>query len=449
MGRDVPSLSKNDLKGKITWLISIRWIAAGGLLAAIAGARFLLRVELPLLPLCLGALFLILYNCACLIADRNLEKDFESRSWLPRAQGLANIQVSVDLAVLTWLLHFSGGIENPFSLYFVFHMIISSILLTNRSAFLQATLAAALFGAVCLAETTGALPSYPLWREEGISSPYSIPRFLATFAVFVSALYICVYFTTTIVNQLRQHEAELEKSNAKLREQDSLRSRYVMAVSHDIRGPISGIESCLRVVQDGYTGTLPEKALEMIARASSRAKHLLTFVRDLLDVSKMRTQDRLRTERFPLVTQISQTAEALKPQLDAKRLAFRIAAPEGDPVVEADRHATDQLFGNLIGNAVRYTGEGGRIDVLVETGDQQGFVRVTVEDSGIGIPVESIPWIFDDFYRAGNAKALTEEGTGLGLSIVKRIVEMHGGKIWVESRLGEGTSFLLTLPLAR
>jgi signal transduction histidine kinase len=117
----------------------------------------------------------------------------------------------------------------------------------------------------------------------------------------------------------------------------------------------------------------------------------------------------------------------------------------GRVILQANRFSMEQLFNNLLSNALRYTPEGGMVSVILRPTDKKNTVEATIADSGIGIAPENLPRIFEDFYRANNAKAFTEDGTGLGLAIVKRIVELHGGAIRVESKVNGGTTFIFIL----
>ncbi len=445
MNPSAAAILKQDLKGKIHWFITLRWIAAAGLALVVTGARFILHIPLPLLPLYMGNVFLVVYNGICHLINRRLQAQVDSEDWINKAHRLANAQILLDLSLLTYLIHFSGGLENPFIFYYIFHMIISSILLTNRSAYLQATFASLLFGLLMAGEILGVLPHHPLSTAGVAPEPISVIATLGRFLSFSSTLYIAVYLTTTIVDKLRQRERELEISNRLLAEQDKLKSQYVMIVSHDIQASLSAIESCLQTVLHGFTGKIGEKSRDMVQRATVRSQHLLRFVRDLLDVSRMRTESDIAKEEVNLIDVINKEMELFRRQIEERGISLSFENHAGEVILNANRFSMEQLFNNLLSNAVRYTPEGGRIVVTLYPADSRDAVEVRIADSGIGIAADSLPHIFDDFYRAGNAKAFTENGTGLGLSIVKRIVELHDGEIRVESEVNRGTTFVFTV----
>jgi signal transduction histidine kinase len=399
-------------------------------------ARYLFGLQVAVLPLYLGCVLLLAYNAVFWLFFRRLAARKSAPDWQRRAERLANVQIYLDLVLLTYLVYFSGGLENPFIFYYIFHMILSSILLPNRAAYLHAGFAVLLLGGLAAVEALGLLPRYPV---PGFSAERLTPAVLAgRLGAFASTLFIAVYFTTTIVNRLRQREAELE-------EQDRLKSRYVMTVSHDIQAGLSAVEGLLMAVLQGFTEAVGSKTRELLGRASERTHLLLRFVRDLLDLSRMRAEAGVEREQVHLAALIAGEAELYAEQMRAKKLEFHLDNEAGDPVLNGNRTALAQLFDNLIGNAVRYTPAGGKVRVALSPAGNE--VEVRVEDSGIGIAPEHLDRLFEDFYRAPNAKSFSESGTGLGLSIVKQSVQMHGGAVKVHSELGRGTRFTVTLPV--
>ena len=433
-----------ELRGKIQWLINLRWIASICLLAVITIAALALRTELPVLPLYIGNAVLILYNSICLLVNLRLRKRENQLSWYQSAYRFANVQILIDLILLTYLIHFSGGLENPFISFYLFHMIISSILLSNRAAYFQATFAVLLFTVAIGGEHLGLLPHHHLGLIAAESCNLALTVFSWRLAVFALTLYITIYMTTYIVNRLRKSQAELTSSNKKLEEQYQLKSKYVMMVSHDIQGSLGAIQGYLKVLLDGLAGEIPDKVREIISAAENRGVILLRFVRDLLNLSKMRSFSDMEKKEIDLKAIIQTCYDMLKQKIAEKKIDFSLEYKVEDGRILGDPQSINQVFENLLGNAVKYTDQGGRIVLSVEDSDNPDFIAITVKDNGIGIPPENLPHIYDDFFRAENAKASREQGTGLGLSIVQTAVAMHGGKISVESELHKGTIFRFT-----
>jgi signal transduction histidine kinase len=430
-----------SLTGRIPWLIALRWLAAAGLFLVISAARFAARLDVPLLPLYAGNLLLVALNGIYTLLYRKL------RDGGVRLAILANAQISLDLLLLAYLIHFSGGLGNPFVFFFIFHMVVASILLSNRAAYLQASLAAAALTFSTACERLGILRSYHLdgfaFLGPGASS---WPELVVRLTVFAATLFITVYMSTTIVNALRRRERELETLNRKLEESDRIKSRYVLTVSHDIRGPLSAIQSLLRVVHDGFTEPVPTKARELIERAEQRSQQLLSYLRDLLDLSRMRATAETVRSRISLSDLVAREVAQLQLLLEQKGLAISFEDRTKDSSLAADPEGLQHVVANLLENAIRYTPAGGEISLRLEDDADAGWICLVVSDTGIGIRQEDLLRIFDDFYRAGNARERAPAGTGLGLSIVKHVVDAHGGRLEVESRPGAGSTFTVRLP---
>ena len=433
--------AEDPLVARIRWLIALRWLAVAALFLVISGAYFVARLDLPLGPLFAGNLLLAALNGIYLLL-------FKGSRGGTRAAALANVQISLDLLLLTYLIHFSGGMVNPFVSFFIFHMVIASILLSNRAAYLQASLAAAALALDTAGEQLGILQSYSLAGFALLRAGPSVwPGLVARWSVLAATLFITVYVSTTIVNALRRREEELEKLNLKLEESDRIKSRYVLTVSHDIRGPLAAIQSLLRVVRDGFAEPVPAKARELIERAELRSRQLLSYVRDLLDLSSMRATVEIVRSTLNLSELAARAIAQFQPLLEQKGLTVSFEDRAGDAALSADPEALRHMIENLLDNAIRYTPAGGRINLRLES--DVGWIRLIVSDTGIGIGQEDLPRIFEDFYRARNARERTPEGTGLGLSIVKQIVDAHEGQVEVESRPGVGSTFTVYFPRRR
>jgi signal transduction histidine kinase len=230
-------------------------------------------------------------------------------------------------------------------------------------------------------------------------------------------------------------------------EQDAKRARddLVAIVSHDLRNPVHTINMAasflLEIAPANDRRVQARRQLEVIQRSANRANRL---IKDLLDIAKIQAGglavDPVAVEVKSLVTE---AVEAATPLAGASQLKVSCDVPESVPKVASDRERILQVFGNLIGNAIKFTPKGGEIRIL--TSLDNGEVRFTVVDSGPGIPPEHLKHVFDRYWQA---KSTAKLGTGLGLSIAKGIVEAHGGRIWVESPPGSGAQFNFTLPLA-
>ena len=230
-----------------------------------------------------------------------------------------------------------------------------------------------------------------------------------------------------------------------LKELDKMKSEFIAMVAHELRAPIATVEQQLTVILNKMAGNVTEKQGELLARAKERTKGVLTLIKDLLDLSKIEAGKMVQYKE-PLTLQevIQQVIDVMKTEAEAKRITLEFLPPYETSLIQADRNSMDGIFSNLISNAIKYTPEQGK--VWITLGEEGGFVKATVSDTGMGIKKEDLPRIFDRFYRVKTAETRQIIGTGLGLSIVKSIVDAHLGSVSVESEVGKGTTFTLLFP---
>jgi signal transduction histidine kinase len=377
-----------------------------------------------------------------------------------RAAALASAQITVDLIALAALLHLSGGLENPFIFYSVFHVVIASILLSRRATYLEATLGFSLIGAVGLGEFLGLLNHYPLGLVSSVAAFQSPPFVAAQILVLGSTLYLTAYMATSISASQRSYEREaallsndvarkaelLEIAYTKVSQAERTKSQYMRKVAHELKAPLGAIQMLLKVILDGLAGDISEKSRDLVTRAEHRARELTQLTQDLLALSRAR-EGTLAVELAPIVPGELVAGVVAEVQGLAAQAGVTVAAEivPGLETVEGDVAGLRQLVGNLVSNAVRYTPRGGRVAVRLQRAD--AGLRLEVEDTGIGIPKDDLSRIFEEFFRSANARGHTSDGTGLGLSIVRAVAEQHGGKVSVESEPGRGTRFTVNLPL--
>ncbi len=226
-----------------------------------------------------------------------------------------------------------------------------------------------------------------------------------------------------------------------LKELDRIKSDFVTTVSHDLRSPLTSILGYIELIR--RSGPLNEVQRQFVERITSGVKSITVLIEELLELGKIEAgfdQDREPTFMQPLVQQV---IDSLNQQSEAKEQQVQVRLPDNLPLVLGNPLRLRQLTHNLIDNAIKYTPQGGQVRVSLRA--DNGFLILRIADTGIGIPAKDQPYIFDKFYRTDEAIDHFP-GTGLGLSIVRGIVEAHGGRIWVESQVGAGTTFTVMLP---
>ena len=231
-----------------------------------------------------------------------------------------------------------------------------------------------------------------------------------------------------------------------LKEIDRVKSQFVSMVAHELRAPVSAIEGYLAAYLTGAAGDDPKFKMQMLERAKQRAHSLLDLVNDLLQISRMESQRVVRKkERLDITPTITNTVELLKNLAEERKIKIETKFPEKCPMIEADQSEMEQLFTNLISNAIKYNVEQGKVTIAVAP--TAGYLNIEVADTGIGIDEVDLSRLFDEFFRVSRPETRYVTGTGLGLSIVKKIVESHFGTIKAKSKLNEGTTFTIQFPI--
>jgi PAS domain S-box-containing protein len=245
------------------------------------------------------------------------------------------------------------------------------------------------------------------------------------------------------ITDLAQKIEELSALNARLQEMERMRSQFLAMISHDLHTPLTAIKGSMEVLANEGVGV--EMGRELLGIAQKNTDRLFRMVSDIIDLTRIEAgRLELRREPFDLVAGLRGAMDRLRRLAEDRGITLTLHAAEWLPQVRADGQRMDQVFTNLLGNALKFTPRGGQITV---TAGQRGSELLTeIRDTGRGIPPEHLDRIFDRFYRVPLPDGERVGGTGLGLSICKAIVEEHGGRIWVESTVGQGTAFSVTLP---
>lgn len=235
----------------------------------------------------------------------------------------------------------------------------------------------------------------------------------------------------------------------KQKELDNLKSAFVANVSHELRTPLVAIDKSLTLILDKEAGELSQTQEQFLSIAQRNLKRLSALINDLLDLSKLEAgKMEVRRKRMAINNVIQEVIDSLNNWARSKNITLEKKIEDLLPDVEIDPDRLVQVLTNLVGNAVKFTPNDGKVTLEAKLSDGKKELEVSVKDSGIGIAPEDLPKIFSKFYQCGGERMISDvNGTGIGLSIAKEIVELHGGKIWVESEKGRGARFIFTLPL--
>ncbi|MDE1890433.1 MAG: ammonium transporter [Planctomycetota bacterium] len=246
--------------------------------------------------------------------------------------------------------------------------------------------------------------------------------------------------------KVAERTEELQRSNIALEKANRLKSEFLATMSHELRTPLNAIIGFAEVLRDEIAGTLAVEQKEYVEDIHSSGQHLLNMINSILDLSKIEAGKlELQYEEFPIKDAVDEVLNTIVGFSDKKGIRIHTDI-EGDiPSISADKVKFKQIMFNLLSNAVKFTPENGRITINAKLTNQH--LQVAVTDTGIGIKSEDMDKIFEGFRQLDASYARRYEGTGLGLTLTKRLIELHGGEIWVKSEYGKGSTFTFTLPL--
>jgi signal transduction histidine kinase len=439
----------------------MRWGAVLGVIVVTLTARYAFDIGFSTVPVYVVSVFVAAYNLVLMQQVRGLD-NLRADLVVPRVRQYTYVHIVLDMLALTVLLHFTGGVENPFVFFFVFHIVLASIGLSYQVVYLLATIALMMVSLLFGLEGSGVIPHVNL---QGFALPtrYQEPsRILAVLTALAILLYATAYVTTAIAGELRKRQrqvvalresllqektGELERAStsiAKLEEERSKFLHFIGVAAHDLKAPLTAIQGFLWVMLGGFAGELSEKQKNMLERSSLRITELLTLISDLLDIPRIETGQIVQEmEEISPREIIEGSIEDQRNLAEAKGIQLEVEIPDELPKIKGSAARLQQVLTNLVNNAINYTAEG-TVTIRVKECDKDLLVEVM--DTGIGVPPEDMSHLFEDFFRASNVET---RGTGLGLSISRRIVEAHGGRIWAESPYPEansGSKFSFMLP---
>jgi signal transduction histidine kinase len=425
------------------WFIRIRWIAITILIISCLVVKYLLNISIQEKSIYVITVILLALNIFHRIILSQIKKE-RSEKAIKKIKQEIHFQIVTDLILLTIILHYSGGIENPLVLFFFFHMIIASSIFTTLQSYLYAVFTIILAASLALLECYGIIQHYPL---EGFVSHDLYNNILYVYGtgfVFACTSILVVFLSHMIIYRSIKSEETYVRTNIELENKDKLKNEYVLRVTHDIKGHIAAILSCLDVVRSKSTGHLNEIQEEFTSRAYERTGLLSGFIKDLLNLTKKRLKHDNEIEEFSLPDLINKVVKPIQMLIHDKSIDFNIYVDKSIGMITGNPYTIEELYSNLLLNSVKYTPPKGHIELTIKSHNNN--IVTEISDSGIGIPKEDLPKVFDEFYRASNVPKDIKTGSGLGLSIAKQIVEDHKGKIWVSSEVGVWTKFTFVLP---
>jgi len=436
---DIPAFSSASMLRRDQWLIRLRWLAILGLLS---GTLLLKMIDLGppnnIKWMAITGCFMLALNFRyVLYASR--KRQFGMSSLVI----LMNVQMVIDLIVLTFLVYLTGSEESPLMFFYVFHIILASIIFPGGFSYYYSILVIFLFSLLLAFEHSGIIPHTCFFHEINLAGDVRLA--IGVWFIFVITMVVSAYLAQNVTERHRRVRQKLEIANLKLQEVNETKTTFFRFASHEMKSPVATIQSTLLVIQDLLGEKVDKRAKDMLNRAIGRTSEIIEMLKDLADLTYGNLQEQKEFTRVDLNTILVELVEDLLPNAERKKQTLSIKVPRKRCRLNGDSSALKKIFSNLISNAIRYTASGGEIKVSLKF--LKTHYEIVVSDNGLGIPESEQVNIFKEFYRTAAAKKNISEGTGLGLAIVLRMVELHGGSILVNSVEGQGSQFTVELPI--
>ena len=439
------------IRNRNQWFIKLRYLAVLSLLLFIFGCKFLIVIDLSseqFAGLLMVSAAMLIYNLSIYaITKSDFLKD-EAGKFNPML--LSFIQIQLDLLSLGLLVYYTGGVESPFYIFYIFHMIIGSMILPGRVIYTIAGAIVISFFGLSFLEFSGVVAHHTLIGY--INSPQynDIEYVLINGFAFGVMMILGVFFANSIASSLYRREQELRITLDKLNEAERIKQRYTMGVVHEIKSPIVAVQSFLDLIIGNFAGPVSDSVGDKIKKARNRSDEAIQIINDVLSISKLKLLDSIAKDELDLPEILRTIINKKTSQAENKEISLQFIDKRTARLTTiGDKNLLEVVFSNLIGNAIKYTNNGGKVEIVIS--DNENKTEIEICDNGIGIPDTDKEKIFSEFYRASNVRQKSTEGTGLGLSVVKQIIDQHKGSITFESpsRLaddnGPGTSFTVII----
>ncbi|MCF8435400.1 MAG: HAMP domain-containing histidine kinase [Ignavibacteriales bacterium] len=361
------------------------------------------------------------------------------------------LQSVFDLSSLTLLIYYTGTIHSPLFIFYIFQIIIGSMILPGYVIYTIATITIIAYSTLIILQHNSTISSHFITGLYSILPPHPTDNYVLFFILAFSAMIIVgVILANNIARSLYLREQELRESLDKIESLETMKQKYIMGVVHEIKTPISAVQSIIELILYKYLGPVPDQISEKLERARLRTDESIQMINNILRISQVKLLNISSAEEIDLIEVLTrlieqQTENARKRNITIKFNDFR----KKNRLIKGDTVLFNLAFSNILNNSIKYNKQNGNVEVLLN--DRNNYCEIQIIDTGIGIPRQDIDKVFNQFYRATNIRRSGAEGSGMGLSLVKEIIIRFQGEIAIESRTEQdnsetGTKVIISLP---
>lgn len=391
-----------------------------------------------------GALFVA--NLAYVAHLRKLGND----SPLRPAQFNLWSQIAIDLFATSWVIHLFGSIETYLPFLYLLHIVLACIFFPRRYSLIVMLTAFSFYLMILGLEVTGTIsPQGGIYLAETFRQGFGELQIIVNLITLFSLLFTVWYLTSRVAAIIHQRDRELADTNDQLLKTQTDKARHMLRTTHELKAPFAAIHANTQLLLNGYCGTLPHDAEAVVKKIADRARRLSAEIQEMLQLANLTTVDKdtLRWVKLDMEDVLKKSIDQIRVLATEKGITLKTHLQSS--IVSSVEDHLIMLFTNLISNAVYYSNKGGVVTVSCEgkLSGKQKVTRVYIEDTGIGIPAEKLPKIFDEYYRTEEAAAHNKDSSGIGLAIVKTIAVTHHVSIQVDSTQHQGTRFTLEVPV--
>ncbi|MGK9475946.1 sensor histidine kinase [Melioribacter sp. OK-6-Me] len=430
------------------WFIRLRYFAVISLLLFLIAGEFLLNFQfsnLQKIAISIIIISILSYNIILYKLRAYIKCDVSSFNSLH----LSLIQMILDLIALMILVYYTGIIESPLYLFFIFHMIIGSLILPAYVVYIMACIICLTLSFLTIMQNLGIIETHLISGLYDVRIPHTMAYDILSLITFTAMIFISVYLANNIVRQLYKREQQLRDTLQRLDEAEKAKQKYTIGIIHEVKTPVTAIKSIIDLILNNFLGDINSEIRDKLKRAQLRTDETLQLLNNILRLSRLKLLDIRSSEEIDIYELIIGQINKMEETIKAKSIDLSVKdIRESKKIIKSDITLLELAFSNLIANSIKYVNEGGIIEILLRENDYKLFIEIC--DNGIGIPKEDLPNIFQQFYRASNVIRSKHEGSGLGLALVKEIIERLGGTITAESpsRLAgktPGSCFIISL----